>query len=231
MRCATHATHRSDAEIFAAATRALDRNPRASAAVRVHVSDGIVLLTGSGRDAFRTQSSQCRTSRNRDRAAVAGPPPDAHIKTVPLVSGQHADADQAAHIADVVRLAGFWERCWNADAVRMGIFPNLRNSRVKHDSRTNSGDRVGTPIAHRGIMTMTRWTFIRKEQVLTCEIRVDGSQSYDVCVVPHWNVDASVVERYRRPSAAIGRHAEIAWYLGESGWTRVRETSLRQTAA
>jgi hypothetical protein len=78
---------------------------------------------------------------------------------------------------------------------------------------------------------MARWRFIRQAQVLTCEIRVDGSQSYDVCVVPHWNVDQSSVEHYRRASAALGRHAELAWYLGETGWKRVRETGAHQTAA
>jgi osmotically-inducible protein OsmY len=49
MLFATHATRRSDADIFAAARRALDRNPRVPAAVRVHVNDGIVMLTGSVR--------------------------------------------------------------------------------------------------------------------------------------------------------------------------------------
>jgi osmotically-inducible protein OsmY len=57
MGFATHATHRSDAELFAAARRALDRNPRVPAAVRVHVSDGTVLLTGSVRAVWEREAA------------------------------------------------------------------------------------------------------------------------------------------------------------------------------
>ena len=53
--------------------------------------------------------------------------------------------------------------------------------------------------------------------MLTCEISINGSQSYDVCVVPHWDVSSSVVEAYNRPAAALGRHAEIAWYSAKRG--------------
>ena len=67
MRFATHATHRSDAEIFAAARRALDRNPRVPAAVRVHVSDGMVLLTGSVRAMWEREAAD-QTVRGVDGA-------------------------------------------------------------------------------------------------------------------------------------------------------------------
>lgn len=49
MTPATQTIHRSDAEVFAAARRALDCNPRVPAAVRVHVDRGFVTLTGSVR--------------------------------------------------------------------------------------------------------------------------------------------------------------------------------------
>ena len=62
---------------------------------------------------------------------------------------------------------------------------------------------------------------MRKGRMLTCEISINGSQSYDVCVVPHWDISSSVVEAYDRPAAALGRHAEIAWYLREAGWVRI----------
>jgi hyperosmotically inducible protein len=45
----TQTTHRPDADIFAAVRSALDRNPAVPAAVRVHVKDGMVTLTGSVR--------------------------------------------------------------------------------------------------------------------------------------------------------------------------------------
>ena len=68
-----------------------------------------------------------------------------------------------------------------------------------------------------------RWTFLRGTQALTCEVRVTGKQSYDVSVVPHWDVSSSVIEVYDRPSSALRRHAELSWYFREAGWTLARE--------
>jgi hypothetical protein len=70
---------------------------------------------------------------------------------------------------------------------------------------------------------MLRWVFVRGRQALTCEVRVSGRGAHDVCVVPHWNVSESVVERFDRATAALRRHAEIAWCLGQEGWRRVHE--------
>jgi hypothetical protein len=75
-----------------------------------------------------------------------------------------------------------------------------------------------------------RWTFVRKGHVLTCEIRAAGAQSYDVCVVPHWDVDSSVIELYDRPTAALRRHAELVWYLREAGWVRISEAASEHLA-
>ena len=41
--------HRTDAEIFADARRALDHSPRVPEGVRVHVANGVVTLTGDVR--------------------------------------------------------------------------------------------------------------------------------------------------------------------------------------
>ena len=49
MKTTTQLTQRPDAEIFAAVRHALDANPSVPAAVRVHVKEGIVTLTGSVR--------------------------------------------------------------------------------------------------------------------------------------------------------------------------------------
>ena len=67
MRFGTPATHRSDAEISAAARRALDRNPLVPPAVRVHVSDGMVLLTGSVRAMWERDAAD-QTVRGLDGA-------------------------------------------------------------------------------------------------------------------------------------------------------------------
>jgi len=67
-----------------------------------------------------------------------------------------------------------------------------------------------------------RWIFLRGTRVLTCEIRSSG-KTYDVSVVPHWDVSASVIESFDRPASALRRHAEIASDFRQAGWSQVRE--------
>jgi hypothetical protein len=67
-----------------------------------------------------------------------------------------------------------------------------------------------------------RWVFLRGTRVLTCEVRVFG-KTFDVSVVPHWDVSASVIESFDRPASALRRHAEIASHFREAGWSQVRE--------
>ena len=73
-----------------------------------------------------------------------------------------------------------------------------------------------------------RWIFLRGTRVLTCEIRSFG-KTYDVSVVPHWDVSASVIESFERPASALRRHAEIASDFRQAGWSQVRE-STREAA-
>jgi hypothetical protein len=68
---------------------------------------------------------------------------------------------------------------------------------------------------------MVRWVFQRENETLTCEIDVTASNRYDVCVVPHWNVGASVIEQFDAPLSALWRHADIARRLRDTGWTVV----------
>ena len=68
-----------------------------------------------------------------------------------------------------------------------------------------------------------RWVFLRGTKALTCEVRVCGRQTYDVCVVPHWDVSSPVIERFKHPASALRRHAEIAWYFRQAGWSLVRD--------
>jgi hypothetical protein len=74
-----------------------------------------------------------------------------------------------------------------------------------------------------------RWVFLRGTKAVTCEVRTCGKQTYDVCVVPHWDVSSSAIETFDRLASALRRHAEIACYFRETGWVLVRE-SKRQTA-
>jgi hypothetical protein len=76
-----------------------------------------------------------------------------------------------------------------------------------------------------------RWIFRRGTNALTCEIRVNGTHSHDVCVVPHWDLSSAVIERYDRPARALWRHAEIARRFREAGWTLIRAGSDHASAA
>jgi hypothetical protein len=77
---------------------------------------------------------------------------------------------------------------------------------------------------------LLRWLFVRGSQTVTCEILVGGRRVHDVCVVPHNDVSASVVERYTRPADALRRHAEIAWLLRETGWAVVHDPAPAHAA-
>jgi len=76
-----------------------------------------------------------------------------------------------------------------------------------------------------------RWIFVRGTNAIICEIRVNGRHSHDVCVMPHWDLSSSVVERYNRPAHAVSRHADISRRLRDAGWTLIRELPRRDAAA
>jgi hypothetical protein len=64
-----------------------------------------------------------------------------------------------------------------------------------------------------------RWVFQRGPEVLTCAVENSGERSsFDVCVLPHWNLSDATVERFDAPASALRRHAEIASRLREAGW-------------
>jgi hypothetical protein len=75
------------------------------------------------------------------------------------------------------------------------------------------------------------WIFLRGTKAITCEIRVDGPMSYDVCLLPHWDLSSAMIERYDRPANAFYRHAEIAEAFREAGWTLIRAGSDHASAA
>ena len=51
-------------------------------------------------------------------------------------------------------------------------------------------------------------------------------RSYDVCIVPHWNVASAVVERFDAPALAWLRHAELSQCLRENGWVLTKHVSV-----
>jgi osmotically-inducible protein OsmY len=76
----TQLTHRPDAEIFAAVRSALDHNPAVPAAVRVHVKEGIVTLTGSVRTSADRLAAE-ETARGVEN--IRGIVNDIFVVTVP----------------------------------------------------------------------------------------------------------------------------------------------------
>ena len=78
--------------------------------------------------------------------------------------------------------------------------------------------------------TALRWIFVRNGRALTCEVSVNGSQCYDVSVVPHWDVASTAIEAYPSPSKALRRHAELSSSFRDAGWKLVR-TADDQAAA
>jgi hypothetical protein len=66
---------------------------------------------------------------------------------------------------------------------------------------------------------IVRWVFHRGADDLTCAVEASsGRGSYDVCVLPHWNLSEATVEHFDVPASALRRHAEIASRLRQSGW-------------
>jgi len=80
--------------------------------------------------------------------------------------------------------------------------------------------RTGPPVC------LVRWIFHRSGNTLTCQVDASATRSsYDVSVVPHWNVASAVIETVGTPGRALQRHAEIAKHLRETGWSLARRTA------
>ena len=70
---------------------------------------------------------------------------------------------------------------------------------------------------------LLRWTFRKGTRSITCQLDNDPrDSSYDVCVVPHWDVSSAVVEVEQEPIRAFRRHADIARRLRAAGWSLSR---------
>ena len=79
---------------------------------------------------------------------------------------------------------------------------------------TNTNRRPNTDPA-----CILRWVFHRGSDALTCAVEASSDRSsYDVCILPHWNLAEGTVERFEAPVSALRRHAEIASRLREAGW-------------
>ena len=73
---------------------------------------------------------------------------------------------------------------------------------------------------------LIRWQFERDERHLACMVQaMPITSSYEVAIVPLWDVGRSSVETFDSPAAALHRHAAIAADLREAGWTLAAYTA------
>ena len=90
---------------------------------------------------------------------------------------------------------------------------------MAHASRVRS-ERSTEPVC------LLRWTFQKDDKSITCQVEGnEAASSYDVSVVPHWDVASAVVEEAETPFSAFRRHAEITILLREAGWSVARRSS------
>lgn len=73
---------------------------------------------------------------------------------------------------------------------------------------------------------LIRWVLQRGDEILTCQVDAHTHRSaYDVCIVPHWDVDAASIEVTPTLGRAFQRHAEIAMRLRNAGWSIAARSS------
>jgi hypothetical protein len=88
----------------------------------------------------------------------------------------------------------------------------------------------GTGLAPHPVMplqtaSVLRWVFRKRDRSLTCLLQRSGAESsYDIYVVPHWDVASAVVEQTDTPIRAFCRHAEIALALRAAGWSVIERS-------
>jgi hypothetical protein len=47
---------------------------------------------------------------------------------------------------------------------------------------------------------------------------VDNGSAFDVCVLPHWDLSASTIERFDDAASAFEQHATLTLQLRQGGW-------------
>jgi hypothetical protein len=79
---------------------------------------------------------------------------------------------------------------------------------------------------------LLRWVFQQKRRVVTCAVDVAGDgRSFDVSLVPHWNLSDTTIESFRTAASALARHAEIALKLRQGGWAVDRQMPVATRTA
>jgi hypothetical protein len=72
---------------------------------------------------------------------------------------------------------------------------------------------------------LVEWILQRDTRAITCQLDVRGRETYEVCVLPHWDPSSAVIERFDAATPALLRHAQLACRLREAGWTVIDHVS------
>lgn len=65
---------------------------------------------------------------------------------------------------------------------------------------------------------LVEWILQREAKSITCQLEARAHHSYELCILPHWNPSAAVIEHFDASLPAMMRHAQLARDLREAGW-------------
>lgn len=89
--------------------------------------------------------------------------------------------------------------------------------------------RTSAPAVATETVCLLRWVLQRGGEFLTCQIDAHVRRSaYDVCIVPHRDLNAASIEVVTTPGRALQRHAEVAMRLRNDGW-RITNRAIQRT--
>ena len=76
---------------------------------------------------------------------------------------------------------------------------------------------------------VVRWTFLRGNDLLTCQIHRQAGRGFRLSIVPYSPKGMSGVQNFGSIFSALQRHAAIAAELRQAGWTVVAYSDQPQT--
>lgn len=72
---------------------------------------------------------------------------------------------------------------------------------------------------------MLQWIFQKGNQLVTCQVdREARAACYTLALIPHRDLEATIIERFGSGMRALHRHAAIAARLRQLGWTLIAYT-------
>src|SRR5687768_3901655 len=76
---------------------------------------------------------------------------------------------------------------------------------------------------------VVRWTFLRGNELLTCQIHRQPGRRFRLSLVPFTAKGSSAVETFGSIFGALQRHADLAVALRQAGWTVVAYSDTPRT--